>query len=170
LPPGEYIARIVGGVFATAKTGTPSYKLTFQVVEGKQAGRLIWHDLFLTEAALPMAKRDLGKLGVTSLAQLDQPLPPGIECKVRLALHRGDDGTERNRVVRFDVLRIEPPEPDAFAPDDDADEDQVADHPRRNGKVQDSCPVGANAGPRRQAGRNKQDANASRSGRFREGS
>jgi len=32
-----------------------------------------------------MSKRDLAKLCVTSLDQLDQPLPPGIRCKVKLA-------------------------------------------------------------------------------------
>ena len=35
--------------------------------------------------SLPMSKRDLAKLCVTSLDQLDQPLPPGIRCKVKLA-------------------------------------------------------------------------------------
>ena len=65
LPPGEYLARIVTGELFTAKTkGTPGYKLTFRVVDGEHAGRQFWHDVWLTPAALPMAKRDLAKLGV----------------------------------------------------------------------------------------------------------
>ena len=76
LPAGEYIARIADGNATTARTtGTPGYKLTFKVLDGDHAGRLFWHDVWLTDAALPMAKRDLGKIGVTSLDQLDQPLP-----------------------------------------------------------------------------------------------
>ena len=65
-----------------------------------------------------MAKRDLAKLGVTALEQLERPLPPGIRCKVKLALRRDDDGTEYNRVKHFEVVGIDPPELDAFAPID----------------------------------------------------
>jgi hypothetical protein len=81
LPAGEYRARIIRGELFNAKTGTPGYKLTFEVTEGEHAGRRFWHDLWLTPAALPMTKRDAAKLGVTSLDQLLQkPLPQGITC------------------------------------------------------------------------------------------
>ena len=67
LPPGEYVAHITGGELYASKTkGTPGYKLSFKVIEGEFAGRRFWHDLWLTPAALPMAKRDLAKLGVTN--------------------------------------------------------------------------------------------------------
>ena len=65
-----------------------------------------------------MAKRDLGKLGVTSLDMLERPLPPGIRCTVKLALRRDDDGNEHNRVRSFEVVGIDEPERDAFAPQD----------------------------------------------------
>jgi len=119
LPSGEYVARIVGGELFTSKTkGTAGYKLAFRVVESDHQGRQFWHDVWLTPAALPMAKRDLAKLGVTALEQLERPLPPGIRCKVKLALRRDDDGTEQNRVRHFEVIGIDPPEQDAFAPAD----------------------------------------------------
>ncbi len=86
------------------------------MLEGDHQGRQFWHDVWLTPAALPMAKRDLGKLGVTALEQLERPLPPGIRCKVKLALRKDDDGTEYNRVKRFEVVGIDAPEADAFAP------------------------------------------------------
>jgi hypothetical protein len=121
LPPGEYVARIIDGALITAKTGTPAYKLTFKVLEGEHVGRRFWHDIWLTDAALPMAKRDLGKLGVTDLDQLDQPLPQGIRCRVRLSLRRDDDGNEGNRVKQLDTLGIDPPEPDPFAPSTNGD-------------------------------------------------
>ncbi len=64
LPSGEYVARIVGGELFTSKTkGTPCYKLTFRVLEGDTPGRQFWHDVWLTPAALPMAKRDLASSG-----------------------------------------------------------------------------------------------------------
>jgi len=119
LPSGEYVARIVGGELFTSKTkGTAGYKLAFRVLEGEHADRQFWHDVWLTPAALPMAKRDLAKLGVTALEQLERPLPPGIRCRVKLALRRDDDGSEYNKVRGFEVIGIDEPEADAFAPAD----------------------------------------------------
>ena len=80
------------------------------------AGRRFWHDLWLTPAALPMTKRDLAKLGVASLDQLEKPIPQGIRCKVKLALRRDDDGNEHNRVQLFTVIGVDAPEVDPFAP------------------------------------------------------
>ncbi len=117
LPRGEYIAHVVDGQLTEARTtGTPGYKLTFEVIEGEFIGRRFWHDLWLTEAALPMAKRDLLKLGITQQAQLDNPLPKGIRCRVKLALRTDDDGQQYNRVRSFEVIGIDKPEVDPFAP------------------------------------------------------
>lgn len=129
LPSGEYVARIIAGELFTGRTnGTPGYKLTFKVLEGPHDGRQFWHVIWLTPAALPMAKRDLGKLGVVDLEQLERPLPAGIRCAVKLALRRDDDGSEFNKVRRFDVLGIDEPARDAFAPADD-DGSDAADAP-----------------------------------------
>jgi hypothetical protein len=119
LPAGTYRARLTSGELVNAKSGTPGYAMTFAVDEGEHKGRKLWHTAWLTPAALPVTKRDLAKLGVTSLDQLDQPLPAVFVCDVRVALRADDDGTERNRVVKFDVVGvIENPtvDPD-FAPD-----------------------------------------------------
>lgn len=129
LPPGDYIATIESGEpFASKTKGTGGYKLVFRIVEGEHTGRRFWHDVWLTEAALSMTKRDLAKIGVSSLDQLERPLPQGIVCTVKLVLRRDDDGTEFNRVKRFDVLRIESPTPDPFAPRD------ANDTPSTNGE------------------------------------
>ncbi|MCO6045910.1 hypothetical protein NG895_18580 [Aeoliella sp. ICT_H6.2] len=125
LPPGEYFCHATSGELDTSSRGTPRYKLAFTVLVGpagdeSHTGRMVWHDLYLTPAALPMAKRDLLKLGIDEPAKMEQPLPLGIRCRVRVALRRDDDGTERNRVVRFEVVGIDNPEPDAFAPTDAA--------------------------------------------------
>jgi hypothetical protein len=82
---------------------------------------MFWDDLWLTPAALPLAKRDLGKLGVTSLEQLERPLPPGIRARVRVTLRKDDTGAEYNRVKSFDVVGIDAPAADAFAPGDHQD-------------------------------------------------
>jgi hypothetical protein len=119
LPPGVYRCRLTSGELTNAKSGTPGYAMTFTVDDGEHKGRKLWHTAWLTAAALPVTKRDLAKLGVTSLDQLDQPLPVVFVCDVRVALRADDDGTERNRVVKFDVVGvIENPtvDPD-FGPD-----------------------------------------------------
>jgi hypothetical protein len=116
LPKGEFVARVERGELASAKSGTPGYKLCFQVIEGEHAGRRAWHDCWLTPAAMPMTKRDLAKLGIVEHKQLAQPLPQGIVCRLRVTLRRNDDGAEYNRVESFDVLRVETPASDPFAP------------------------------------------------------
>jgi hypothetical protein len=64
-----------------------------------------------------MSKRDLAKLGVTSLDMLDRPLPAGFVCDVKVALRVDDDGVERNRVVSFSVVEVlaDPTSDDDFA-------------------------------------------------------
>jgi len=106
LPRGTYRCRITDGELVTSKSGTPGYSLTFTVDDGEHKSRRLWHTLWLTPAALPMTKRDLLKLGVTSLDMLDRPLPPGIVCDVKVALRVDDDGVERNRVVSFNVVAV----------------------------------------------------------------
>lgn len=126
-PAGEYHCRILSGELFTAKAGTPGYKITFEIIDGDHAGRRAWHDIWLTPAALGLAKRDLSRIGVSHFDQLDRPLPHGILATVRLALRRDDDGTERNRVVRFDATGIEPTEPEPFAPDAGPGDGQAAE-------------------------------------------
>jgi hypothetical protein len=106
LPRGSYRCRVTDGELVTSKGGTPGYTLTFTVDDGEHKGRRLWHTAWLTEAAMPMSKRDLEKLGVTSLDMLDRPLPAGFVCDVRVALRVDDDGAERNRVVSFTVAEV----------------------------------------------------------------
>ena len=121
LPPGEYTFRILAGEFFTAKKGTLGYKLTLEVTEGEYEGRRVWHDLWLTDAAMPMTKRDLAKIGVSNLEQLDKPLQRGILIRGKVVIHRDDDGNEVNRLRRFEYVGVEPG--DAFEPpaDDQGD-------------------------------------------------
>ena len=122
LPPGEYVCQVANGELEQSRSkGTPGYKLEFSVIDGEYKGRKVWHDCWLTEAAMPQTKRDLGKLGVTSLDQLERPLPPGIRCKVRVVIRKDDDGNQHNRVRMFEVVGIDTPKADPFAPIDKAE-------------------------------------------------
>ena len=117
LPRGSYRCRVTDGQLATSKGGTPGYSLTFTVDCGEHTGRKLWHTAWLTPAAMPMTKRDLSKLGVTSLDMLDRPLPPGIVCDVKVVVRADNDGVERNRVVSFVVVEVlaDPTADDDFA-------------------------------------------------------
>ena len=117
VPAGEYVCRVTKGELEASRTkGTPGYKVEFTILDGEFAGRRLWLDCWLTPAALPQSKRDLGKLGIMTPEQMEQPLPRGIRCRVQVVIRRDHDGIERNRVRSFEVICIDPPEVDAFAP------------------------------------------------------
>jgi hypothetical protein len=144
LPPGEYTFRILSGeLFTSRLRSTLGYKLTLEVTEGEQSGRRTWVDFWLTPDALPHTKRDLAKIGVTSLEQLDQPLPSGILLRGKLARRNDDDGNESNRLVRFECLGIEPE--DVFAPKDEGEPPAGADQGATpEPPPTDALPSGAN--------------------------
>ena len=127
IPAGDYRCRVNSGELFTSKGGTPGYKLTLEVLDGEHAGRRVWHDIWLSEAAQSMAKRDPAKLGIDRPEQLERPLPDGIFVAARVTLRRNDDGTEFNRVARFDVVAVEPPTPEPFAPTTDEPGTDTAD-------------------------------------------
>lgn len=117
IPPGEYVCHAVAGGLFNAKTkGTPGYKIAFDVIEGPHAGRRVWHDVWLTPAALPRAKRDLARLGVTSLDQLERPIPERLRCVVRVTVRNDDGGRDYNHVQRYEVIGIDAAPPNPFAP------------------------------------------------------
>jgi hypothetical protein len=161
LPKGEYIFRILTGELFTSKNNKPGYKLTLEVAEGDFEGRRAWCDLWLTKPALPMTKRDLAKIGVKDLEQLERPLPAGILIKGKLALRTDDDGNQNNRLVRFEFVGIEPG--DAFEP---KDEDAAApEKDGEQGKPETGKPApdasfafGANVAPSANGDRKPQEA------------
>jgi hypothetical protein len=121
LPRGTYRCVLVESNVTNSSKGTPGLKLVFEILEGEHAGRRVWHDLWLTDAAMEFTKPQLSELGIESFEQLDKGVPAGIVADVLVVVRRGDDGDEWNRVKRFTVVGIDPPEPDAFAPADDDD-------------------------------------------------
>jgi Protein of unknown function (DUF669) len=116
LPAGLYRCLITGGeMFTSKKNETPGYKITFEVTTGPLAGRKIWHDVWLTDKALSMAKAELAKIGIAKPDQFDQPLPPGMIADVKVVLRTDDDGDSYNRVKTFQVIKADVPAAD-FAP------------------------------------------------------
>ena len=117
VPRGEYVCHVTTGELESSRTNrTPGYKIEFVILEGDFKGRRLWLDLWLTAAALAQSKRDLGKLGITSPEMMERPLPRGIRCKVTVVLRKDDSGIERNRIRSFEVVGIDKPVVDEFAP------------------------------------------------------
>jgi hypothetical protein len=106
LPRGEYRCRVTNGELVTSKGGTPGYRITFTIDTGEHKGRRVWHTGWLTPAAMPMTKRDVGRLGIASLEQMELPIPPGIVTDVKVVARVDDDGTERNYVTGFTVVDV----------------------------------------------------------------
>lgn len=117
LPRGEYVCHVTRGDLESSRSkGTPGFKIEFTVIEGEFAGRKVWHDCWLIPAALPHSKRDLIKLGIKSPDQMEVPLPRGIRCRVTVVVWKDNNGIETNKVRSFEVVGIDTPEADPFAP------------------------------------------------------
>ena len=117
IPKGDYVCHATKGELESSRTkGTPGYKIEFTIIEGDFQGRKLWHDCWLTAAALPQTKRDLGKLGISTPEQMERALPRWFRCKVSAVLRKDDDGVERNRIRSFEVIGTDKPEVDPFAP------------------------------------------------------
>jgi hypothetical protein len=122
IPRGYYLTHVLDGALFTAATGTAGYKVTHEILEGDHKGRRLWHDIWLSDKAKGGAVRDLTKLGITNKQQLEQPIPSRrIRCKVFVVVRKDDQGIERNEVRSFEVLCVDPPRLDPFAPSDAAE-------------------------------------------------
>ena len=132
LPAGEYIADVVpaGSFSSVNRNGTPLYKIEFKIAEGPHTGRRIWFDIYLTAAALPYAKTEFAKIGITRRASLEQPLPAGIRVRLKIGLERNDSGEQFN-VVRgiLELVSFSPPIADPFSPA--ADSSPAASQPQQ---------------------------------------
>ena len=119
IPTGMYRCAVIGGGLFNASTGTPGYELTLEVLDGQYAGRRVWHKMWLTEAAIDWSKSKLKKLQLDELEKLHRPPPEGTVVEAKVRLKRNDNGIEYNDVRGFDVVAVEPPVPDPYAPTED---------------------------------------------------
>jgi len=116
LPTGKYDAELYKGELITSKSGTPGYKAVYKVVDGPHTGRLIFHDLWLTPAAMPRSKGVLAKLQITDAEQLEKPVPVGVIVRVRTRQRVNEFGEAYAEVKDVEYLRTEKPTADPFAP------------------------------------------------------
>jgi hypothetical protein len=103
VPAGTYEVDFVSGELCQSQKGVTGYTCMFEVSSGEHRGRRMWHTVWLSEAALPYAKRDLKKLGIHNLEQCEKSVPPGIFCHVKVVMRTDDDGTQRNRVTHIEA-------------------------------------------------------------------
>jgi hypothetical protein len=116
IPAGTYTCHLIDGQLSHSRNGTPNYKGTFKVVDGPHSGRRLWWEIWLTQKAMAMAKRDLAKLGIHRPEQMEQPVPQWLRCRVVVVIHADDNGTDRNRIRDVEVIGRDTPEADPFAP------------------------------------------------------
>lgn len=110
LPAGTYVMRAVGRLKQSRIKQTNFFELELTVADGGRAGRKIWHAIWLTPDALPLARRDLDKLGIKSLKELRGTLPSWLlEASVRVRVD--DNGEQRNHIRRFKLLEVLPADP-----------------------------------------------------------
>ena len=106
IPPGEYVCALVEGNAGESGSGKAYYKITLRVASGEYAGRLVWHDFYLSPAALPYTMRAFSKIGVTDLEQLDDGLPPGLAVKAKIVVKTLDNASERNEVKSWVLAEV----------------------------------------------------------------
>jgi hypothetical protein len=128
IPAGTYRCLVVEGRLDRARTGTGTFKITFEVVEGPHTGRKVWHDIWLTPDALRVSGHELAQLGFQSIRELgERSLPVEMLATVTVVVRVDDDGTERNRVRSFKVIDDVPADDSLADPIDD-------DSPEVNGE------------------------------------
>jgi hypothetical protein len=88
-----------------------------RVRDGEFAGRFLWRDFYLTEAAVARSARELAALNIKTKDDLKRGCPVGLVGLAVVGLEVDEESKEqRNTVVRLTALRVEAPTADTFAP------------------------------------------------------
>ena len=120
VPKGQYVVVAMSGELTTAKTGTRGYRVCFKIIEGEHAARKLWRTWHITPAAMPYTRRDLAKIGIDNGEKMKRPLPAErFVCRLYVVIRAGDDGIERNEITSIELIRVQDPPVDPFAPPPD---------------------------------------------------
>jgi len=106
LPPGAYSGTLtMSRIVRSLRTRNVGVALYWDV-QLRHSKKRVWRTLWLSPAALSRTKRELGRLGVRTLADLDNdpPVPAGALCKLVIADRRDRDGYVESRIVHWEVL------------------------------------------------------------------
>ena len=108
IPDGKYIAVITDSEMKPTKSGAGSYlQLTFQIVEGEYANRLLWVRLNLDNpnaTAVDIARRELSAIcrSVGVLVPSDSSDLHNLPCELKVVLkRRHDTGDLQNEVKGY---------------------------------------------------------------------
>lgn len=118
LPPGKYEVDVQHGTLSRkGRKGTPSFECKLRVRDGGFAGRVLWKDYWLSEAAVARAARELAALNIRSADDLKRGCPVGLVALAVVGLEVDEETGERRNVVhKLSALRVEAPAADVFAP------------------------------------------------------
>lgn len=118
LPPGKYETNVLHGRLARkGQKRTPCFECKLRVRDGGFAGRVLWKDYWLSEAAVSRSARELAGLNIRSADDLKRGCPPGLVALAVVGLEVDPETGERRNVVhKLTALRVEAPAADVFAP------------------------------------------------------
>ena len=106
LPAGKYVAVITDSEMKPTKAGTGNYlQLTFQIVEGEYANRLLWVRLNLDNpnaTAVEIARRELSSIcrSVGVLVPTDSADLHNLPCTIHVRVKRRNDTGELQNEVK----------------------------------------------------------------------
>jgi hypothetical protein len=108
VPPGTYTGKLTDSrIVRSLRTKNVGVTLLWEIL-GQARTTWVRRTLWLSAGALPHTKRDLARLGVRTLADLDNdpPVRPGVMCRFVIADRRSSDGYVEPRIVAWEVLSI----------------------------------------------------------------
>ncbi|MCP4300831.1 MAG: DUF669 domain-containing protein [Gammaproteobacteria bacterium] len=106
IPTGKYIAVITDSEMKPTKSGTGNYlQLTFQIVEGEYANRLLWVRLNLDNpnaTAVQIARRELSSIcrSVGVLVPTDSADLHNLPCMIHVRVKRRSDTGELQNEIK----------------------------------------------------------------------
>ena len=128
LPKGAYIAKVERIQLNLDPTnGTPNCTVTFRIIEGPFTGRMLVLRAWLTESAMSHTKRDLGKIGIKSGADMKAGrFDAEAIFKLLVSQRANDDGEIYNNIIRFE-RHEDPQAAEASSVDTDSSDDEPSE-------------------------------------------
>jgi len=107
MPPGSYTGTLLQSrVVQSRCTENIGVTLYWQLHSVYGSSVRVWKTLWLSPAAMARSKQELARLGVRTLADLDNdpPVQPGVNCRLVIAESRSWDGCVELRIKCWEVV------------------------------------------------------------------
>lgn len=113
VPEGTYKAKVVNVEEVTTKKGDPMWKVRLEIVEGPQAGQLLFDNIVWSEAALSRAKMIYSRLGLETSGLWDASPADifGKQAFVTVGIQEymdGDGNTKERNQIPYDGYQMIP--------------------------------------------------------------